>query len=212
MRSPPPQLAGDRVLVNLATERDVPALLAFHQRNRDHLKPWSPPAPDGFLTPGYWRRWTAAVRPLYDQDQAVRLLVRWQAEEDGTVLGQISLSNIQRGPFQSCLLGYHLDAAAQGQGLMHEALQQVIGFAFGTFGLHRLAANYMPNNRRSGRLLERLGFEIEGYAKAYLFVDGAWRDHVLTALTDREAPPPSADLVDPVRPAPRLALRRRLVL
>jgi ribosomal-protein-alanine N-acetyltransferase len=43
-------------------------------------------------------------------------------------------------------------------------------------------ANYRPENERSARVLERLGFEREGLAREYLFIDGAWRDHVLTSL------------------------------
>jgi ribosomal-protein-alanine N-acetyltransferase len=50
--------------------------------------------------------------------------------------------------------------------------------------LHRIGANYMPHNARSGRLLAGLGFRIEGYARDYLYIDGAWRDHVLTSLVN----------------------------
>jgi Acetyltransferases, including N-acetylases of ribosomal proteins len=67
---------------------------------------------------------------------------------------------------------------------MAEALQSVLGFAFGSLELHRVMANHVPGNERSARLLERLGFEREGYAKAYLHLDGRWQDHVLTALTN----------------------------
>jgi ribosomal-protein-alanine N-acetyltransferase len=67
---------------------------------------------------------------------------------------------------------------------MAEALQSVLGFAFGSLELHRVMANHVPGNDRSARLLERLGFEREGYAKAYLHLDGRWQDHVLTALTN----------------------------
>lgn len=66
--------------------------------------------------------------------------------------------------------------------MMSEALQAVIAYAFGDLALHRLQANYQPANVRSARLLQKLGFEIEGQAKDYLFLDGAWRDHVLTSL------------------------------
>lgn len=45
-------------------------------------------------------------------------------------------------------------------------------------------ANYMPANRRSAAVLDRLGFAIEGKAKAYLYLGGQWRDHVLTSLTN----------------------------
>ena len=49
--------------------------------------------------------------------------------------------------------------------------------------LHRVQANHLPENQRSARLLQRLGFRVEGLAREYLYINGAWRDHVLTALT-----------------------------
>ena len=55
-------------------------------------------------------------------------------------------------------------------------------FAFAELRLHRIMANYRPENTRSAQVLERLGFRREGIAHDYLFIDGAWRDHVLTAL------------------------------
>ncbi|RLS12169.1 30S ribosomal protein S5 alanine N-acetyltransferase, partial [Acinetobacter baumannii] len=73
-----------------------------------------------------------------------------------------------------------------GQGLMFEALQPLIRYMQRQERMHRIMANYMPHNHRSGNLLARLGFEREGYAKDYLMIDGQWRDHVLTALTNKE--------------------------
>jgi ribosomal-protein-alanine N-acetyltransferase len=67
---------------------------------------------------------------------------------------------------------------------MAEALRAANAFVFGSMRLHRIMANYRPENERSARLLERLGFEREGLARDYLFIDGAWRDHVLTALVN----------------------------
>ncbi len=65
---------------------------------------------------------------------------------------------------------------------MAEALRRAIRHAFDEMGLHRLMANYVPTNEHSGRLLRRLGFTIEGYARDYLLLDGVWKDHILTAL------------------------------
>jgi len=53
---------------------------------------------------------------------------------------------------------------------------------FDAMQLHRIMANYRPENERSARLLARLGFEKEGEARAYLRINGVWADHVLTAL------------------------------
>jgi ribosomal-protein-alanine N-acetyltransferase len=83
------------------------------------------------------------------------------------------------------MLGYAIDHAHEGQGLMQEALQATIEHVFSVLRLHRIQANYVPDNERSGRLLERLGFVREGLAKDYLFINGAWRDHVLTARVNR---------------------------
>ena len=70
----------------------------------------------------------------------------------------------------------------QGSGLMFEALSAALPFALEHLGLHRIMANYQPHNERSGKLLRRLGFAVEGYARDYLYIDGEWRDHVLTAI------------------------------
>jgi ribosomal-protein-alanine N-acetyltransferase len=82
------------------------------------------------------------------------------------------------------VLGYSLDGAAQGKGLAREAVGAVVDYAFATLGLHRIEANYQPNNDRSGKLLRSLGFVVEGYARDFLFIDGGWRDHILTSRTN----------------------------
>jgi ribosomal-protein-alanine N-acetyltransferase len=79
-----------------------------------------------------------------------------------------------------------LDFACVGQGIIKEALGAVIQHAFEVLRLHRIMANYVPTNQRSARVLARQGFSIEGYARAYLFIDGAWQDHVLTSLTNHQ--------------------------
>jgi len=109
------------------------------------------------------------------------------------VLGTCNLTQIHRGPSQSCNLGYTLDVDAVGHGFLTEALETVILFAFEKLHLHRIEANYIPTNERSGRVLRRLGFTVEGYARDYLDIAGAWRDHILTARTNSAlaAPPVS---------------------
>jgi [ribosomal protein S5]-alanine N-acetyltransferase len=72
---------------------------------------------------------------------------------------------------------------------MFEALTAAIAFAFDVLRLHRIMANYIPGNERSGKLLRRLGFNMEGYARDYLLIDGEWRDHILTALTNAKLTP-----------------------
>jgi len=52
--------------------------------------------------------------------------------------------------------------------------------------LHRIMANYVPTNERSASVLKKLGFQVEGYARDYLYLNGKWRDHILTSLTNKD--------------------------
>src|SRR5206468_11042647 len=114
-----------------------------------------------------------------------------QASPDA-IVGNLNLTQVHRGAFQSCVLGYNLAADHQGRGYMTEAVGAAVDFAFRSWNLHRVAANYMPRNSRSAAVLERCGFKIEGHAPSYLLIDGRWEDHVLTAIIN-------PDWVGPVR-------------
>ena len=100
------------------------------------------------------------------------------------IIGFCNFSQIVRGPFQACYLGYHIDVAEEGKGLMSEAVQRAIQYMFEKQNMHRIMANYMPSNQRSGKLLQKLGFMIEGRAEKYLLINGQWEDHILTSLTN----------------------------
>lgn len=196
--------------VLLETERLVlavspPAMAAAHARfvldNRTHLEPWEPLHPPEYYTTTYWRLALERDRELVDNDQAIRVSLypkgarpRATPSPESQVIGGARFSSIVRGAFHACFLGYQLDHRFEGRGLMHEALVAAVPFVMRTFSLHRVQANYQPTNERSGRLLRRLGFVVEGYARDYLFIAGAWRDHVLTSYTLGADPPEGAFL------------------
>jgi ribosomal-protein-alanine N-acetyltransferase len=96
----------------------------------------------------------------------------------------VNVYDVHAGSAHSAMLGYSLDGAYEGRGFAREAVEAVIAYAFGTLNLHRLTANYHPANERSGGLLRRLGFVVEGYARDMTYLRGTWRDHVLTSLTN----------------------------
>jgi ribosomal-protein-alanine N-acetyltransferase len=160
------------------------ALRDYMARNREHFAPYLPPLPDGLHTLEFWLERLAAWREEVAHDQSLRLLLIERDGNERMVVGDCAFTNIVRGPFQACHLGYKLDRQFVGRGLMREALDGAIGHAFHALKLHRIMANYQPTNERSGRLLRRLGFTIEGYARDYLFLNGAWRDHILTSLVN----------------------------
>lgn len=157
-------------------------LAAFFRRNEARLRPWDPPRPKGILEVPFWEAEGARAAADQRDGAVVRWLLFGQDVPD-RIVGRINYTQIVRGPFQSCMLGYAIDGEFEGRGLMHEALQVTLRHVFESLRLHRVQANHLPENLRSARLLQRLGFRVEGRAHAYLFINGAWRDHVLTALT-----------------------------
>jgi len=176
-------IATERLVLRQAAESDVPALVGFFERNREHLAHWEPPRPPDFYSEDFWRRQVALHRRVGESGTALMLFMFEKGAPD-RIVGQISMTGVTRGPAQMAFLGYALDAGVEGRGFMNEALRAAIDHAFKVLNLHRLMANFQPTNRRSNNVLRRLGFTVEGYARDYLYVDGAWRDHVLTSLTN----------------------------
>jgi ribosomal-protein-alanine N-acetyltransferase len=168
-----------RTCIRLPETSDAAKLLQFRVDNRAHLAPWEPLREDSYYTLEHCEQAIVDGHESARLDRGYPFVVFNLDEKD--ILASFTLANVVRGPFQACLLGYGAGAGQQGRGLMHEALEAGLAWAFGELGLHRVMANYLPRNERSARLLERLGFEREGYARDYLRIAGHWEDHVLTA-------------------------------
>ena len=84
------------------------------------------------------------------------------------MMAECNFTNVVKGPFQAYNLGYSVAKTREGHGIMTAVVKKGIEIMFNEYGLHRIMANYMLGNARSGRVLERCGFVREGYAKAYL--------------------------------------------
>jgi [ribosomal protein S5]-alanine N-acetyltransferase len=100
----------------------------------------------------------------------------------------VTLSNIVRGAFQSCNIGYWVDAAHNGRGVGSAAVRSTVAMAFGDLGLHRVAAGALPHNIGSQRVLERNGFARFGTAPAYFRIAGHWQDHILYQVLNHSMP------------------------
>jgi ribosomal-protein-alanine N-acetyltransferase len=182
---PPPVITTERLVLRLAERSDVPALRRFSVENAAHLAPTSPaPAPD-VLTEAYWLRQVEQGHGDFAQGRAARCVL-FPRDAPDIVVGRVSLTNIVRGVAHYGDLGYSLAADRQGQGLMSEAVAAAIRYAFDDLRLHRVKAAYVPTNGRSGRLLRRLGFVAEGYARDSLLIQGRWQNQVLVELTNPE--------------------------
>ena len=187
-----PLLLTSRLRLVAADEHLGAALAAFHDRNRVHLAPWDPPAGDDLFTAEVQSQRLREAAVAFAAGTGYRYLL--QPIGDATrVIGSIHFSNIVRGAFQNCTLGYALDQAVEGQALMTEALRCAIAEMFSArVNLHRIQAAYRPENWRSAEVLKRLGFQDEGLANDYLFIDRQWRAHRTLALLNKSFVAPDA--------------------
>lgn len=172
----------ERTLITLVRTDDASDLRAYYLRNTEHLAPWEPLRPEDYHSAAAWKD-----RARDFAGEALRgVAYRYVARPEGSreIIAVANFTNVVRGVFLACHLGYSIDREMQGLNIMFEVLDALIPHVFHTYGLHRVMANYMPENARSAQLLQRLGFEVEGRARDYLKINGKWRDHVLTARID----------------------------
>jgi ribosomal-protein-alanine N-acetyltransferase len=155
---------------------DRAAFLAVARASRELHRPWTSPPTTEAAFDSYLAR-------AADDDATSCLLV---VGDDDDLVGVYNLSEIVRGSFQNAYLGYYAFVPHAGTGAMRAAMPSVFAHAFNELGLHRLQANVQPENDRSRRLLEATGWREEGFAERYLLIDGAWRDHVMYAITADE--------------------------
>lgn len=134
---------------------DADAMLGYYQRNRLNFQPWEPKRDESFFIAQSVRTRILAMNEMMARQQSLHLLLR--EPESAEVIGECGFTNIVRGPFQACYLGFSICQRYQGQGLMYEGLRCAIDFVFGELALHRVMANYRPENERSHQLLRRLG-------------------------------------------------------
>lgn len=180
-------VAGD-VLMRPAVPEDAEALSRAMIRNREHMRPWDPPRDE------HW--YTVAGQRARLHDQLVQAetgrLAPWVLASGEEIVGGVTLSNIVRLHLCSANLGYWVDAAQAGRGLASAATLLACRAADAELGLHRLEAGAAAANLASQRVLEKCGFERIGTARGLLFLDGAWRDHVLFQKLLHDRPLPTA--------------------
>jgi ribosomal-protein-alanine N-acetyltransferase len=192
---PEPLLRGEGLYLRPATPADFSPWARLRSASRAFLERWEPTWPDDDLTQAAFRRRLRRQDEDIARDEAYGFLIFEPTSDQ--LLGGITLGGIRRGVSQSGTLGYWMGAPHAGKGHMTRAVAATVEFAFSKLRLHRVEAACIPDNAPSIALLERNGFQREGYARSYLKIDGAWRDHVLFALveSDMRARPPASRFV-----------------
>ena len=180
----------ERLILRAPRRKDHPAWVEARENSREHLERWEPTWSDNEFTPRSFRRRLKWYREGAGSDSSYSFFI--ERKEDGALIGGVTLDAIRRGTTQRAVLGYWLVKGATGHGYMTEAVKAVLRFAFDELKLHRVEAASIPENVASVRVLERAGFEREGYMRAYIRIDGTWQDHLLFATINPDSAPSPA--------------------
>ena len=175
-----PTIRSEHVMLRAPVLVDYGQWARLREESRAFLSPWEPIWPADDLTKVSFRRRIRRYQREIRNGTGYPFFVF--SPDGDTLLGGLTLAQVQRGVTQSAVLGYWMGAHYAGKGLMTAAVRAVVAYAFDTLHLNRIEAACLPHNVASTRLLEKVGFQREGYARKYLCIDGRWQDHVLYGL------------------------------
>lgn len=153
--------------------------------SREFLEPWEPLWNDEDHAPSNFRFRLRRYREAMASDTAYPFFLF--SKDADQLLGAVTLANVRRGVADTATLGYWIGSTHARQGHMTKALAALLPYAFRALNLHRIEAACLPTNQASISLLQRSGFEREGYARSYLRIAGRWEDHILFAKRSPEA-------------------------
>jgi [ribosomal protein S5]-alanine N-acetyltransferase len=171
----------ERLFLKIIDETYDQKVLDYYIRNREFLNEWEPIRDDEFYTIENHRNLIEKDRISIEAGNQLRFWI-FKKDESDEIIGSVAFSNIVRGAFLSCHLGYKLDRDEINKGYATEAIKKGIDIIFKDYKLHRIEANIMPKNKASLKVVEKLGFYNEGIAYKYLKINGKWEDHIHMVL------------------------------
>lgn len=186
----PAELRLGEVSLRPIRRRDGRAWREVRERNRVWLQPWEATVPAG--STGVPRSFGELVRILDRQgreNRSLPWLVHYEVPGEGErLVGQLTVSGITFGSACFAHIGYWVDERWAGRGITPAAVALATDYCMGVMGLHRIEVAIRPENGKSLRVVEKLGFRPEGLRPAYLHINGDWRDHLTFALHAEEIP------------------------
>lgn len=182
MRWPVPVLERDGVRLRLLKTRDESEWIALRNRNREWLRPWEATAPPGTAdSPVTFRTFIRKENSMWKSRRSFPMVI----EKGGRLVGRVTLGRIEWGAERGGSLGYWVTQDQAGQGIAPAAVVLMCEYAFGQ-GLHRIEVAIRPENAASLTVARKLDLREEGMRQSYLYIDGAWRDHRIFAVTSGE--------------------------
>ena len=175
------RLTSGDVSLRIIRKSDAKSLEMLVLSNRPWLRPWeatNPESPQSF-------DFRVMVRTLFRQFER-QTVVPFVIEVDQEVVGQINVANVLYGAVSSAVIGYWVIPEVAGRGVTPTAVALTTDYLMKDLGLHRVEINIVPENAKSLRVVEKLGFRFEGLKQKYIHINGAWRDHYVFALTSED--------------------------
>lgn len=174
-------------VIKTLTPKNSNILLQYYLENQQFFKPFVPFRPPQFFTLAQQQQNIKNKQQLLKKGTEYRFFV-FETHTPQKIIADFALSNIIKGAFWSCHLGYCTHYDYVNKGIITQVLKTGIEFAFQSLQLHRLEANVMPHNYPSIKVLQKLNFNYEGYAPKYLKIDGKWQDHLHFTLLNPNCP------------------------
>jgi len=181
----PVRLAEGRVGLRPLRSRDRGRWMELRRNNLEWLKQWEATVPEvsGEAPPSFFSMVRRLHREARDR-QSMPLVITY----DDEVVGQLTVGGMAWGSLRSCFIGYWIDHDHAGRDITPTAVAMIVDYLFERAHLHRVEINIRPENTASRRVVEKLGFRVEGLRERYLHIDGDWRDHLTYVLTAEEVP------------------------
>lgn len=174
------KLMGHNIYLRFLEDSDAGSMAEIHQRNREFWQRYTPTRTEEFYTVGHQLKRIQSSLAEMERDEQYPFGIFLIGTDE--LIGSVGLTDVVRGPLQSCWLGYYLDQQHNGHGYTTEAVRLVVNYAFEVLKLHRIEAGVMPHNIGSIRVLEKAGFHKEGLSKKNVKINGRWEDHYQFAI------------------------------
>lgn len=180
----PAYLRDGAVTLRPLRRRDAQEWRRLRAANADWLRPWEATSPVPAEVPvGY-----GGMLSFFRSEARHGRMLPFAVVYDGMLAGQVTVSGIARGSLRSASVGYWIDGALAGRGIIPVGVALAVDHCLGPAGLHRVEINIRPENSASLRVVEKLGFRYEGMRARLIHIDGAWRDHLAFAVTKEDVP------------------------
>lgn len=160
--------------------KDAQDLFAVVDKHRQHLRPWL--------------NWVDRNTSVEHTLQFIHLTAQQQESQEGLVLGivcegkiigEVGMHNWNHS-LKKAQIGYWLSADHEGKSILYKCLSRFLDFLFDSVGLNKVEVHFVPQNKRSAKVAERLGCKVEGVLRHSYLRNGSLEDLVIAGLLRTE--------------------------